>query len=147
MPGADPRVEAVRAVVRVCRFLERSSKELSLAHYRVLVAVASGERRASRVAQLLSVGKPAVSAAVDALLERGLLAADAVVGDQRGTSLRLTAAGDAVLRRVEQGMAARLDQLVEGCEHATPLAAMVDLGAALEGLSQRPPVVRAGHPT
>ena len=64
---------AVRAMARVSRVLEAASPEVSLAHYRVLSAVASGEERASIVATRLALGKPAVSAAVEALCRRGLL--------------------------------------------------------------------------
>ncbi len=76
---ATPRqVDAVRALARATRVLERASGELSLAHYRVLSAIASGEKRASRVAERLAIGKPTVSAAVEALAQRGLLLRSAV---------------------------------------------------------------------
>src|ERR1700728_2063445 len=74
--------EAVRALARATRILERGSGELSLAHYRVLSAIASGDERASRVAKRLAIGKPTVSAAVEALAQRGLLVRSAVDGDQ-----------------------------------------------------------------
>jgi DNA-binding MarR family transcriptional regulator len=104
-------VEAVRALARVSRVLERSSHELSLAHYRVLSAVAAGEERASRVAARLAVGKPTVSAAVDSLLERGLLARSRVAEDQRASALCVTAAGEALLARVEAEMVRRIEDL------------------------------------
>lgn len=104
-------VEAVRALARVSRLLERASVELNLAHYRVLSAVAGGEERASRVAARLALGKPTVSAAVDALCQRGLLARAKVEGDQRVDVLHLTAEGQSVLQRVESAMVTRLDDL------------------------------------
>jgi DNA-binding MarR family transcriptional regulator len=61
------QIEAVRALARATRVLERASGELSLAHYRVLAAIASGDERASRVANRLAIGKPTVSVAVEAL--------------------------------------------------------------------------------
>jgi DNA-binding MarR family transcriptional regulator len=88
--AGDELIEAVRALARASRFLERSSDELSLAHYRVLAAVASGDERASRVAQRLAIGRPTISAAVDALGQRGLLSRGTVEGDQRATALHLT---------------------------------------------------------
>ncbi len=105
------RVEAVGALVRASRLLERASDELNLAHYRVLSAVASGEERASRVAERLALGKPTVSAAVDALCQRGLLARSKGSGDQRVDLLQLTAAGAATLRRAEDAMIERLTDL------------------------------------
>jgi DNA-binding MarR family transcriptional regulator len=112
--GQDDRarsVDAVRALARASRMLERASPELSLAHYRVLAAVASGDERASRVARRLAVGKPAISASVDALAARGLLERLGVAGDQRAAALRLTPAGEQTLARVETEMIRRIDDL------------------------------------
>jgi DNA-binding MarR family transcriptional regulator len=85
---------------------------LHLAHYRVLAAVDSGDERASRVAARLALGKPTVSAAVDALCQRGLLTRTAEVADQRAITLSLTEDGRALLAQVEQDMIARLAELV-----------------------------------
>src|SRR5579862_9643193 len=104
-------VEAVRAVARASRLLERASGELSLPHYRVLSAIASGEERASRIAERLALGKPTVSSAVEALCQRGLLVRAGLKGDHRVVSLRLTADGEAVLERVESNMIDQMDDL------------------------------------
>ena len=69
----DRRAPDVLAVARLARFLERACTDLTLAQYRVLALVADGERHASRVATALALGKPTVSASVEALAERGLL--------------------------------------------------------------------------
>src|SRR6059058_1194066 len=66
--------EAVRVLARLSRLMERASGDLSLAHYRVLSAVADGDQRATRLAERLALGKPTISASVDALCRRGLLA-------------------------------------------------------------------------
>ena len=129
------KIEAVRALARASRFLERSSDELSLAHYRILSAVASGDERASRVAHRLSLGKPTVSAAVEALTQRGLMARSDVKGDQRGTTLSLTEDGKALLARVEADMIGRLDQVSERMPDSDELlSALVNLGAAIDEL-------------
>ena len=104
-------VQAVRALARASRVLERASGELNLAHYRVLSAVASGDERASRVAARLALGKPTVSAAVDALCRRGLLTRTAEPGDQRAIALSLTGAGRSLLKRVEDEMVATISSL------------------------------------
>jgi DNA-binding MarR family transcriptional regulator len=91
--------------------LERSSTELNLAHYRVLSAIASGDERASRVARRLALGKPTISAAVDALTRRGLLARGDVESDQRAAALSLTPAGIDLLERVEADLVERLTEL------------------------------------
>jgi DNA-directed RNA polymerase specialized sigma24 family protein len=77
----------LRALARASSVLERSSNVLSLGHYRVLSAIASGEERASHVAARLALGRPAVSAAVESLCERGLLARFEVDGDHRAVTL------------------------------------------------------------
>jgi DNA-binding MarR family transcriptional regulator len=127
------RVEAVRALARASRMLERSSPELSLAHYRVLAAVASGDERASRVARRLAVGKPTISAAVDALCQRGLLERLDVAGDQRAAALRLTAGGEHLLARVEAEMIRRIDDLCARTPDGARLVqSLVWLGAAID---------------
>jgi DNA-binding MarR family transcriptional regulator len=126
-------VRAVRTLARVSRVLERASDELNLAHYRVLSAVASGDQRASRVAVRLTLGKPAVSAAVDALCQRGLLTRSGVDADQRAAALSVTTEGAAVLDRVEAHMTARILAL---CARTPDAALIVEslgrLGDALD---------------
>lgn len=104
---ACPR-EAVHALARVSRMLEHACGELSLAHYRVLSAIASGDERASRIAERFALGKPAISAHVDALCQRGLLTRTCNQKDQRVVALRLTPAGQEQLRAAEEVMTARL---------------------------------------
>jgi DNA-binding MarR family transcriptional regulator len=104
-------VEAVRALARASRILERASGELNLAHYRVLSAVASGEERASRVAERLALGKPTVSAAVDSLCQRGLLNRTGAATDQRVMVLSLTEVGQELLDSVEAEMVKRIETL------------------------------------
>jgi DNA-binding MarR family transcriptional regulator len=127
------RVEAVRALVRAARLLERASGELSLAHYRVLAAIAAGDERASRIAERLAIGKPTISAAVEALDGRGLIERRAVTGDQRAVALVLTDHGRDVLTGTETAMTARLDDLGRRTDDgAALLDALVDLGRAVD---------------
>ena len=108
---ASSSVEAVRALARASRLLERASGEVNLAHYRVLAAIASGDQRASRIAAKLALGKPAISASVDSLCQRGLLVRSGVQGDQRAAALELTPAGERFLADVEAAMVVWLDDL------------------------------------
>jgi DNA-binding MarR family transcriptional regulator len=129
----DDEIDAVRAVARASSVLERSSDELSLAHYRVLSAVASGQERASHVARRLALGKPAVSAAVDSLSRRGLLARFDVDGDHRASTLRLTDAGEELLQRVETEMRERIRDLCRRTPDAERmLESLVWLGRAVD---------------
>lgn len=130
---AADRVRAVRALARASSVLERASSELSLAHYRVLAAISSGSERASRIADKLAVGKPTISAAVDSLERRGLLERLAVAGDQRGSTLRLTPAGERLLQQVEVEMTARLEDLCGRVpDRARLLESLVWLGDAID---------------
>ncbi len=126
-------VRAVRALARVSRVLERAGADLSLAHYRVLSAVEAGDQRASRLAARLALGKPTISAAVDALCRRGLLLRTEVAEDQRAVSLSLTPQGRDLLDQVETAMVARVAEL---CAHTPDAARVLDalgwLGDALE---------------
>jgi DNA-binding MarR family transcriptional regulator len=126
-------VEAVRAIARASRVLERASSEVSLAHYRVLSAIASGDERGSRIAERLALGKPTVSAAVDSLCQRGLLYRAGREEDQRVVTVRLTPAGEALLDRVETSMVRRIDDLCRRTpDPAGVMGALVSLGAAVE---------------
>lgn len=113
--------------------LERASDELNLAHYRVLSAIGSGDERASRVAARLALGKPTVSAAVSSLCERGLLTRIDIESDRRAAALSLTAAGQALLGRVEHEMVDRLEEL---CARAPDGGRLLDalgwLGSAID---------------
>jgi DNA-binding MarR family transcriptional regulator len=126
-------VDAVRALARAARLLEKAAGDLSLAHYRILSAVAGGDARASRIAARLALGKPAVSTAVEALCQRGLLEREDHAGDQRVVVLRLTREGTARLRAVEADMTRWLDALRTRTPDADAvLDSLVHLGQAIE---------------
>jgi DNA-binding MarR family transcriptional regulator len=105
------KVDAVRALARASRLLERASGEVNLAHYRVLAAIASGDQRASRIAAKLALGKPTISASVESLCKRGLLMRSGVEGDQRAAALQLTDEGYRVLANLEAAMVAWVDEV------------------------------------
>jgi DNA-binding MarR family transcriptional regulator len=127
---------AIRAVVRISRLLERACGDLSLAHYRVLAAVAEGEERASRIAERLALGKPTVSASVDALCRRGLLMRDSAAGDQRVSPLHLTADGEATLRAVEEAMLERFAAVLAHTREASDVVSALNrLGTGLDDLA------------
>jgi DNA-binding MarR family transcriptional regulator len=131
----DHRIEAIRTLARASRLLERAGGELSLAHYRVLSAIAGGDERASRVAARLALGRPTISASVDALCRRGLIQREGVAADQRATALRLTAAGTKLLAEVEAQMLARFTAVLEQVSHGERLvSSLVEFGTALDRL-------------
>jgi DNA-binding MarR family transcriptional regulator len=132
--ASDDHVHAVRALSRAARLLEHASGDLTLAQYRVLSAVAGGDARASRIARRLALGKPAVSNAVEALCQRGLLdRADS--DDQRVVLLHLTAAGRRQLNAVERDMSRWLDGVLARTGDADRvLRALVAFGEGIEAL-------------
>lgn len=126
-------VQAIRALARVARLLERSSGDLNLAHYRVLSAIAEGSERASRVADRLTLGKPTVSAAVESLTKRGLLLREDVADDRRATTLSLTPAGEEALAEVDREMLGYLDELLARTpDPERVLESLGQLGTALD---------------
>jgi DNA-binding MarR family transcriptional regulator len=129
-------VEAVRALARASRLLERASGEVNMANYRVLAAIASGDQRASRIATKLALGKPTISASVESLCKRGLLARSGVEGDQRGATLQLTAEGKSVLSNIETAMAGWLDEVCARTQDPDQtLGSLVSLGDAIEQMA------------
>jgi DNA-binding MarR family transcriptional regulator len=133
MTEATPAIEAVRALARVSRVVERASDELSFADYRVLAQLSSGEERASRLAQRLALGKPAISASVESLSKRGLIVRSSVEGDNRATALSLSEEGAELFARMEGRMARQLELLVERTpDSAAVLQALVWLGEVVE---------------
>jgi DNA-binding MarR family transcriptional regulator len=132
----ENEVQAIRALARVARLLERSSGDLNLAHYRVLSAIAEGSERASRVADRLTLGKPTVSAAVESLTKRGLLLREDAAEDRRATTLTLTAAGEEALAAVDREMLGYLDDLLGRTpDPAAVLESLGQLGKALDELA------------
>jgi len=137
MPSVEDHREAIRALARLSRLVERSTGDLSLAHYRVLAAVADGDERASRVAARLALGKPTISASVDALCRRGLLVRDSDTCDQRAVALCLTEAGKAALDEVETNLGTRFSALLGHTgDPAAVLSALGQLSLALDAMAE-----------
>lgn len=136
LPGSVPgdrTVKAVEALTRASTIMERAAGDLSLSHYRVLSAVSAGEERASRVAARLALGKPTVSASVEALCSRGLLSRASVAGDHRAIQLSLTEAGAELLESAGMAMAAELEVLAARTGRRVELIdALVSLGATID---------------
>jgi DNA-binding MarR family transcriptional regulator len=126
-------VDAVRALSRLSRIVERASDSLSPADYRVMSAIVGGEARASRLASRLSLGKPTISSSVDSLSRRGLILKSGVEGDNRAVELSLSAEGAELFDRMEARMTRQLELL---CERAPDgeriIAALASLGDVIE---------------
>ena len=116
------------------RALERACADLTLAQYRILALVASGDARASKLAARLAVAKPTVTAVVDGLVDRGYLRREAVPGDRRSASIVVTPDGRKRLATAEDAMSERLERL---------LGAVSDGEAFVRGLAEMDAAMRA----
>jgi len=122
-----------RTLARLARILERASSEVTLSQYRVLALVARGDERASQLAGRLALAKPTITAAVDALVEHGLLTRSEVEGDRRAVRLCITPDGAAALARTEAAMAERLQPVIDSCAHpGLVVEAFAELDVALD---------------
>jgi DNA-binding MarR family transcriptional regulator len=105
--------DAVLAVSRLSRIVERASDELSSADYRVMSAIAGGEARASRLASRLLLGKPTISSTVESLSKRGLIVKSTVEGDNRAIELSLSDNGAELFALMEGRMVRQLELLAD----------------------------------
>jgi DNA-binding MarR family transcriptional regulator len=125
--------EAVLAVSRLSRIVERASDELSSADYRVMSAIAGGEARASRLASRLLLGKPAISSTVDSLSKRGLVVKSTVESDNRAIELSLSDEGAELFTRMEGRMVRQLELLAARTPNPEQVIESLGwLGAAIE---------------
>jgi DNA-binding MarR family transcriptional regulator len=132
-PSTADLTEAVRALSRLSRIVERASDELSSADYRVMSAIAGGEARASRMASRLLLGKPAISSTVESLSKRGLIIKSTVEGDNRATQLALSEEGAEVFARMEARMVRQLELLAERTPSASQVVESIGwLGVVIE---------------
>jgi len=135
-PDQTDTHQAIRSLARLARMLERIMPErLSMADFRMLSAIGDGEARASRLAHRLALGKPTVSATVDSLVKRGLVARTAHGADQRAIDLALTVDGVAVLAEADAVLGRALERIaVETPQPDATLRALAGLGPALDVL-------------
>jgi len=125
--------DAVLAVSRLTRIVERASDELSSADYRVMSAIAGGEARASRLAARLLLGKPTISSTVDSLSKRGLIVKSTVEGDNRAVELSLSEEGAELFTRMEGRMVRQLELLAARTPNpAQVIQSLGWLGAVIE---------------
>jgi DNA-binding MarR family transcriptional regulator len=132
-PPSAELIDGVRALSRLSRIVERASDELSPADYRVMSAIASGEARASRLANRLLLGKPTISSSVESLSKRGLIVKSSVEGDNRAVALTLSDEGAELFGRMEARMTRQLELLAERTpDPARVLQSLSWLGAVIE---------------
>jgi DNA-binding MarR family transcriptional regulator len=109
----DPSAsQVVMILLRLFRALERVDTDLTPQQYRILKLAGAGGERSARLAELLAVAKPTLTATADGLVAAGYARRDAEPGDRRVVRLCLTAAGRDALDRADDAYARWLDQLL-----------------------------------
>jgi long-chain acyl-CoA synthetase len=134
-----------RVIARLSRWVESTLAELdlSLPQYRVLVLLADGSAAAKALARGLEVSPPSVTAVVDGLVARGLVARNRSDSDRRRVDHVLTAAGRRTLARAEAAISARLDGLAAHLGPEQVAAAHAGLAAWSDALdAERAEIVR-----
>ncbi len=89
--------------------------EISIEQFHILRHIRKGFQSVSELASVRQISRPAVSQAVDALVEKGLISRRQDTQDRRYVHLRLTASGEELLNKIfsenRAWMAARLATL------------------------------------
>jgi DNA-binding MarR family transcriptional regulator len=118
---------AVRGVVRLSRQVEIALAEfqLSLSQFRLLDRLVGGNAAGRSLAEWLAVKPPSITALVDGLVVRGLVARGADANDRRRVSHSLTAEGRRLYDDASRALATRLGQLVEQLGDASRAHEMV----------------------
>lgn len=124
------RDDAGRIAAGLARQVELalSTIELSISQYRVLGLLDDGSAFSSWLADRLAVRPPSVTAVVDGLVGRGLVARSHAQDDRRRVSHELTSAGRRVLAEADAAVNGRLRAIADA------LPAEGDRAQALGGL-------------
>ena len=133
MRGDDQLSIGVRALAHFARFLERACEGtgVTLSQYRLLSYIESAEQRAGALAERAAVSRPALTAAVDGLVERGLAARERASDDRRAILIRLTPEGRRAMREVDRGLGELLTTVIPPDRLADVLDAAVVLGEGM----------------
>ncbi|MBV9661288.1 MAG: MarR family transcriptional regulator [Acidimicrobiales bacterium] len=102
-----------RVAARLARQVEvgLTKVDLSLPQYRIMSFLDEGWTGASKLAEHLAVSRPTVTAVVDGLVARGLVARRHEDGDRRRVSHTLTPAGSQLLETADQIVDDRLNEI------------------------------------
>ncbi|WP_407344504.1 MarR family transcriptional regulator [Pengzhenrongella phosphoraccumulans] len=126
---------AVRGLIRVARLVEGASGDLSIADFRVLSIIASGENSPSQIAARLLLSKPTISSTLDSLGKRALIERSAVPDDARAVTLALSEKGADLLERAERRMSRQLELLCARTPDADQVvASLAALESAIEAI-------------
>jgi DNA-binding MarR family transcriptional regulator len=144
----DPRAsQVVMILLRLFRALERVDTDLTPQQYRILKLAGAGGERSAKLAELLAVAKPTLTATADGLVAAGYARRDAEPGDRRVVRLCLTAAGRDAADRADAAYAGWLDQLLaETGQPDQVLHALDVLNQAMDEVRRAKHAASAGTP-
>jgi long-chain acyl-CoA synthetase len=109
------RLEEGRAAARLAKHVEIALAQVGLSspQYRVLILLGRGSAVASALAANLVVSPPSVTALVDGLVARGLVARRSDAGDRRRVSHVLTHEGQRMLAEADAAVSSRLEEVAD----------------------------------
>jgi long-chain acyl-CoA synthetase len=88
--------------------------DLSLSQYRILGVLAEGSAMSSSLAERLAVRPPSITAVIDGLVARGLVARTHSEDDRRRIALELTTEGRSLLESADRAVRDRLEHIASG---------------------------------
>jgi DNA-binding MarR family transcriptional regulator len=139
----DATISAVLTVLRITRVLERIDAGISPQQYRILKLIRLGGERSARLADLLAVAKPTLTATADSLVAAGLACREPEPGDRRVVRLHLTAAGKAAIDRADEAYADWFGALLAHTGRRAEIIA--GLSALDQSMTERRLAQLAGH--
>ena len=116
-PAADPSPPGPPRPGRIAAWLAKQVElgltdvDLSISQYRVLCLLGAGPSVSSALADRLAVRRPSVTAIIEGLVNRRLVARHAVADDRRCVSHTLTDEGYRVLAAADRAVDERLEAL------------------------------------
>ncbi len=123
-PSGAAAPDEVRKLGRTAAWLAKqveigiASVDLSLSQYRILGMLDESSAVSSHLAERLAVRPPTITAVVDGLVSRGLVARRTVEGDRRQVDHILTAEGHRVLDAADRAVHERLHEIA--CSTGNP---------------------------
>ena len=138
-PSRHLHADGARAAARLARQVELALGQvgLSAAQYRMLIWLSDGVAPASALATKLGVSRPSITALVDGLAHKGLVARQDDPADRRRVDLVLTAEGGEALSRADAAVAAYLADLFDDLDGGDSAGAWDGLALILESLNRR----------
>jgi DNA-binding MarR family transcriptional regulator len=127
MSAAQMLIRISSKVAEVCQ-----NEGMSPGQYRTLALLAEEPGRATALAELLAVTRPAVTQNIAVLESKGWVTRAPVPGDKRGRSIHVSRSGRSALRRVDR----RVEQLIAELLPADEVDRFVDALAAAQPVLQ-----------